>query len=85
LAETFPAGIVGVAESGIRGADDAARLADAGYHAVLVGETLVRSGDRRASVASLVGARTGRGAQTGRAESVGGEHIPGRSRTTNSS
>ena len=60
LAETFPAGIVGVAESGIRGAADAARLADADYHAVLVGETLVRSGDRRASVEALVGARKGR-------------------------
>jgi indole-3-glycerol phosphate synthase len=59
LAETFPAGIVAVAESGIRGAADAARLADAGYHAVLVGETLVRSGDRRASVEALVGARKG--------------------------
>lgn len=57
LAETFPAGVVGVAESGIRGAADAARLADAGYHAVLVGEMLVRSGDRRASVEALVGAR----------------------------
>ncbi|MGA8370682.1 MAG: indole-3-glycerol phosphate synthase TrpC [Acidimicrobiales bacterium] len=58
LAEAFPTGIVAVAESGIRGADDAARLADAGYHAVLVGETLVRAGDRRASVQALVGART---------------------------
>jgi hypothetical protein len=48
-----------VAESGIRGAVDAARLADAGYHAVLVGETLVRSGDRRASVEALVSARKG--------------------------
>jgi indole-3-glycerol phosphate synthase len=64
LAETFPAGIVAVAESGIRGTADAARLADAGYHAVLVGETLVRSGDRRASVEALVGARKG-GAGTG--------------------
>jgi indole-3-glycerol phosphate synthase len=64
LAETFPPGIVAVAESGIRGAADAARLADAGYHAVLVGETLVRSGDRRASVEALVGARKD-GAGTG--------------------
>ena len=47
LAEAFPAGVVAVAESGIRGADDAARLAEAGYQAVLVGETLVRSDDRR--------------------------------------
>ncbi len=60
LADTFPTGIFGVAESGIRGPADAARLADAGYHAVLVGETLVRSGDRRASVHALVGARKGR-------------------------
>ena len=60
LAETFPAGLTAVAESGIRGAADAARLAEAGYHAVLVGETLVRSGDRRASVKALVGARNDR-------------------------
>jgi indole-3-glycerol phosphate synthase len=57
LAETFPAGLTAVAESGIRGPADAARLAAAGYHAVLVGEALVRSGDRRASVEALVGAR----------------------------
>jgi indole-3-glycerol phosphate synthase len=60
LAETFPAGLTAVAESGIRGPADAARLAAAGYHAVLVGETLVRSGDRRASVEALVGARKDR-------------------------
>jgi indole-3-glycerol phosphate synthase len=74
LAETFPAGIVAVAESGIRGAADAARLADAGYHAVLVGETLVRSGDRRASVEALVGARKGR---VGPGGSAPGEAGPG--------
>ncbi len=56
LRANFPSGVVSVAESGIRGADDAARLAAAGYDAVLVGETLVRSGDRRAAVAELVGA-----------------------------
>ncbi len=60
LAETFPAGLTSVAESGIRGPADAARLAAAGYNAVLVGETLVRSGDRRASVEALVGARKDR-------------------------
>jgi pyridoxal biosynthesis lyase PdxS len=37
--------VVKVAESGVRGADDAASLHAAGYHAVLVGETLVTSGD----------------------------------------
>jgi indole-3-glycerol phosphate synthase len=58
LAATFPPGVVSVAESGIRHADDAARLAAAGFDAVLVGETLVRSGDRRAAVAELVRARS---------------------------
>ena len=38
-----------VAESGIRDGDDAERLAAAGFAAVLVGETLVRSGDRAAA------------------------------------
>ena len=38
-----------VAESGVRGADDAAALHAAGYHAVLVGETLVTSGDPAAT------------------------------------
>ena len=36
----MPPEVVAVAESGIRGADDVRRLADAGYQAVLVGETL---------------------------------------------
>ncbi len=57
-ARCIPAGVVAVAESGIRGADDVRRLADAGYQAVLVGETLVRSADRRAAVAQLLGAGT---------------------------
>lgn len=56
LAAEVPTGVVSVAESGIRGPEDAARLAAAGYDAVLVGESLVRSGDRRAAVAGLVGA-----------------------------
>jgi indole-3-glycerol phosphate synthase len=45
-----------VAESGIRGPDDARRLAGAGYHAVLVGEALVRSGDPAGAVAAMRGA-----------------------------
>lgn len=57
LGALIPADVVGVAESGIRGADDLDSLAAAGYRAVLVGETLVRSGDRRAAVADLLGAR----------------------------
>jgi indole-3-glycerol phosphate synthase len=53
LAAAIPGGVVKVAESGLRTPDDAARLADAGYDAVLVGETLVRSGDPAAAVRSL--------------------------------
>jgi indole-3-glycerol phosphate synthase len=55
LASRIPAGVVAVAESGIRGADDARRLAEAGYDAVLVGETLVRAGDRAGALRGLVG------------------------------
>ncbi len=40
----IPESVVAVAESGIRDADDARRLADAGYRAVLVGETLMSRG-----------------------------------------
>ena len=55
LAELMPPDVVAVAESGIRGRHDVEALAAAGYRAVLVGETLVRSGDRRAAVARLLG------------------------------
>jgi indole-3-glycerol phosphate synthase len=55
LAARIPADVVAVAESGIRDAADARRLADAGYDAVLVGETLVRAADRAATLRSLVG------------------------------
>ncbi|MGH9181368.1 MAG: indole-3-glycerol phosphate synthase TrpC, partial [Acidimicrobiales bacterium] len=41
VAAVLPAGVVAVAESGVRGPADAARLAAAGFHAVLVGESLV--------------------------------------------
>lgn len=53
LATRMPAGTVAVAESGIAGADDVARLAEAGYHAVLVGESLVTSGDPAKAVGEL--------------------------------
>jgi indole-3-glycerol phosphate synthase len=43
LAEHFPAGVVRVAESGIHSAEDVARLRAAGYHAFLVGESLMRA------------------------------------------
>ena len=46
---------VTVAESGIFTAADSARMRDAGYDAVLVGEALVRASDPRALVRSLRG------------------------------
>ena len=55
MAARIPADVVAVAESGIRDGGDARRLADAGYDAILVGETLVRAGDRAAALRALVG------------------------------
>ncbi len=57
LAASIPAEVVAVAESGIRDASDVAALAAAGYRAVLVGEILVRSGNRAGAVADLLGVR----------------------------
>ena len=51
----IPDTIVKVAESGVRGADDARALRAAGFDAVLVGETLVTSGDPTEAVADLIG------------------------------
>ena len=53
LAAAMPGGVTAVAESGIDGPESAAVLAAAGYHAVLVGETLMRSADRTAAVTAL--------------------------------
>ena len=54
MAAVMPPHVVRVAESGVRGPADAAALYAAGYHAVLVGETLVTSGDPAAAVAALI-------------------------------
>ena len=54
MAAVMPPGVVRVAESGVRGPADAASLYAAGYHAVLVGETLVTSGDPAAAIVSLI-------------------------------
>lgn len=59
VAAVLPDAVTRVAESGIRDADDVRRLADAGFSAVLVGETLVRSADPSAAVAGLSVARAG--------------------------
>jgi indole-3-glycerol phosphate synthase len=55
MAPRIPDGVVKVAESGVRGADDARALHDAGYHAVLVGEGLVTAPDPAAAVKELRG------------------------------
>ncbi len=58
LAPMIPDGIVRVAESGVRGPLDVIEYAKCGAHVVLVGETLVRGDDPRATVADLVAAGT---------------------------
>ncbi len=49
----MPDGVMRVAESGIRDGEDARRLVDAGFHAVLVGESVVTAADPERSVAGL--------------------------------
>jgi indole-3-glycerol phosphate synthase len=53
VAAAIPPEVRSVAESGIMGPEDAALLAAAGYDAVLVGESVVVSDDRRAAVMAL--------------------------------
>jgi indole-3-glycerol phosphate synthase len=55
MAARIPSEVVAVAESGIRDAEDARRLAAAGYQAVLAGESVVTSGDRASAVRALAG------------------------------
>lgn len=57
LSQVLPAGVLAVAESGVRGPCDTRRLADAGYRAVLVGEHLLRAADPASAVAALRGCR----------------------------
>jgi indole-3-glycerol phosphate synthase len=56
LASRLPARVIAVAESAIRSAEEARRMADAGFDAVLVGEALVRAGDPAALVRDLAAA-----------------------------
>ena len=55
LAKAIPKGIIAVAESGIRTADDLRMLSDAGYRGFLVGEHLMRSPSPGAALAKLLG------------------------------
>ena len=63
LASAVPAGVVYVAESGIRTAADVDRVGAAGVDAVLVGESLMRQPDLHAAAAALVGRRKTTGAR----------------------
>jgi indole-3-glycerol phosphate synthase len=54
LAAKIPVDAVKVAESGIKTGQDVDRLRNAGFHAFLVGESLLRQNDRAAAVRSLL-------------------------------
>lgn len=55
VAATLPEGCVRVCESGLSSVEDVARAADAGFHAVLVGESLVTAPDPAGAVRALAG------------------------------
>lgn len=54
LRDRLPTGTAAVSESGISSRAETVRLAAAGFDAVLVGETLMRSADRRAAIGALL-------------------------------
>jgi indole-3-glycerol phosphate synthase len=56
LYDRIPSELLSVAESGVRNAQDAQRLAQIGYDAVLVGTSLVTSSDPNASIQAMVSA-----------------------------
>jgi indole-3-glycerol phosphate synthase len=58
LARRIPDGAVKVAESGVRDATDARRMADCGYDAVLVGTGIVTSADPAAAIRALRNTRS---------------------------
>ena len=63
-AAAIPGDVLAVAESAVRSVEDAARMAAAGYDAVLVGEALVRCEDPRALVRAMTASSVrGRGDQ----------------------
>lgn len=53
MAAKIPSGVLRVAESGVRTRSDAQQLRDAGYDAILVGETLVTSADITKTLSEL--------------------------------
>ena len=59
IGRTLPREVGRVAESGIASREEVERMAACGYNAVLVGESLVRSGNPGAKVRELLGAPAG--------------------------
>ena len=59
LAEKLPPEVQSVSESGIRTPEDVARMAAFGYRAVLVGESLVTTGDTEGLLREMVEAGKG--------------------------
>jgi indole-3-glycerol phosphate synthase len=59
ISEEVPEGVVLVSESGIKTGADTQRVFDCGCNAVLVGETLMRSGDVAGTVGELLAVRAG--------------------------
>ena len=55
VGSVIPDTVVRVAESGVRGPADAQALHRAGFDAILVGETLVTSGDPATAIADMIG------------------------------
>jgi indole-3-glycerol phosphate synthase len=80
VAGSLPRHVCTVAESGIRDRADVARLAEAGFDAVLVGESLVRSADPAASVAEIAGVARTAPTGTGGAPAGSGDSADGRPR-----
>jgi indole-3-glycerol phosphate synthase len=66
LAPCVPAGVIKIAESGVRGPHDLLAYAAAGADAVLVGESLVTGKDPRSAVADLVTAGSHPALRSGR-------------------
>lgn len=59
LIKSIPNNILSVSESGIRHRDDVIRLQDAGFHALLVGESLMRETDIGGALRQLRGIKDG--------------------------
>jgi indole-3-glycerol phosphate synthase len=73
LAPCVPAGVIKIAESGVRGPHDLLTYARAGADAVLVGESLVTGKDPRSAVADLVTAGSHPALRSGRGSRPAGE------------